>query len=67
MPKELFRDEVRRLIDASAQVVDVLELESYREAHLPGAIHIHLRNLKQEAPKKLDRSRPVIAYCNDFA
>jgi len=67
MPKEILRKEVQRLIDAGAQVLDVLELAEYRESHLPGAIHIHLRRLRQQARQKLDPERPVVVYCYDSA
>lgn len=38
MPKEIWRKEAQRLIEAVAQVLDVLELSEYRESHLPGAV-----------------------------
>jgi rhodanese-related sulfurtransferase len=38
MAKEIVRKEAQRLIEAGAQVLDVLELKEYRESHLPGAI-----------------------------
>jgi rhodanese-related sulfurtransferase len=40
MPTEISRKEAQRLIEAGAQVLDVLELGEYRESHLPGAVHI---------------------------
>ena len=67
MPREILRKEVQRLIDAGAQVLDVLELAEYRESHLPGAIHIHLRRLRQQARQNLDPERPVVVYCYDSA
>jgi hypothetical protein len=35
----------------------VLELKEYRESHLLGAIHIHLRKLAEQAREKLDSGR----------
>lgn len=67
MPRAIFRAEVQRLMEQGAQVLDVLEVAEYREAHLPGAVHIHLRRLRQHALKKLDPARPVIVYCYDSA
>lgn len=67
MPKEILRKEAQRLIEAGAQVLDVLELSEYRESHLPGAVHIHLRRLAQQAREKLDPRRPVVVYCHDYA
>ena len=67
MPKEILRKEAKKLIEASAQVLDVLELSEYRESHLPGAVHIHLRRLAEQAREKLDPTRPVVVYCHDYA
>ncbi len=67
MPKEILRKEVQRLLAAGAQVLDVLEVAEYRESHLPGAIHIHLRRLWQQALDMLDPARPVVVYCYDSA
>ncbi len=67
MPKEILRKEVQRLIEEGSQVLDVLEVAEYRESHLPGAIHIHLRRLRQQARQKLDPERPVVVYCYDSA
>jgi rhodanese-related sulfurtransferase len=67
MPRPLFSiDEVRRLLDQGAQLVDVLEPEAYAHSHLPGAISIPLKELNETTSAKLDRSRPVIVYCSDF-
>ena len=67
MPREISRKEAQRLIEAGAQVLDVLELSEYRESHLPGAVHIHLRRLAEKAREKLDPTRPVVVYCHDYA
>jgi rhodanese-related sulfurtransferase len=67
MPKEIWRKEAQRLIAAGAQVLDVMELSEYRESHLPGAVHIHLRRLAEQAREKLDPDRPLVVYCYDYA
>ena len=67
MPREIRREEVRRLIDQSVQLVEVLPAKEYREDHLPGAINLPLRQLETEARSVLDVSRPVIVYCWDTA
>jgi rhodanese-related sulfurtransferase len=59
------RDQVRRLVDGGAQVVEVLEARQYRLAHLPGAIHIPAWQLTRERAGELDRNRPVVVYCFD--
>ena len=67
MPTDITRAEVGRLIEAGAQVVDVLPKQEFEEEHLPGAISIPLRRLDERAPELLDRSRPVVVYCFDSA
>ena len=65
MPTEISRDEVRDLIAAGAQLVEVLPPEEYRQVHLPGAINIPLKQLDRESVARLRRDRPVIVYCHD--
>ena len=65
MPRPIERDELRRLMDRGAQLVEVLPPEEFDEEHLPGAINIPLRRIDAEAPERLDRTRPVVVYCWD--
>ena len=65
MPRVIERDEVRRLIEQGAQLIEVLPKEEFEEEHLPGAINIPLRRIDAEATERLDRSRPVVVYCWD--
>jgi rhodanese-related sulfurtransferase len=67
MPSEIRRDEVRRLVDRGAQLVEVLPSPEYEEDHLPGAIHLPLRKIETRALQVLDRNRAVIVYCWDTA
>jgi rhodanese-related sulfurtransferase len=67
MPKEIDRDEARRLVGAGAQLVEVLPSSEYEEEHLPGAINLPLRQLEAHAIELLDRNRPVVVYCWDSA
>jgi rhodanese-related sulfurtransferase len=67
MPREIGRDDVRRLVEEGAQLVEVLPAEDYQQEHLPGAISLPLKELTpHEAERQLRRDRPVIVYCNDF-
>ena len=59
------RDQVRRLADDGAQVVEVLERRQYELAHLPGAVHIPAWELTRGRADQLDRSKPVVVYCFD--
>ena len=66
MPKGIEIDEIRPLLDAGAQLVEVLPGAEYEEEHLPGAINIPLKQMTEEAVAGLDRDRPVIVYCSDY-
>ncbi|HYT13697.1 MAG TPA: rhodanese-like domain-containing protein [Candidatus Nitrosopolaris sp.] len=67
MPKDIRREEVRRLVAEGAQLVEVLPSPEYEEDHLPGAIHVPLSKIDSQAREVLDPSRPVIVYCWDTA
>lgn len=63
MPQSVNRDEVRRLLDEGAQLIEVLPEPEYEWQHLPGALHVPLKDFDVS---DLEPTRPVIAYCNDF-
>jgi rhodanese-related sulfurtransferase len=63
MPTEIDRNQVKKLVEHGAQLVEVLQADGYEEDHLPGAINLPLRRLETEAVATLDRTRPVIVYC----
>lgn len=65
MARSIGRDEVPRLIEAAAQIVDVLPAKEYAEAHLPGAISLPLKELDRRSAWALDPARPVVVYCYD--
>ena len=66
MAAEIGRERVRELIEAGAQVVEVLEVSQYRSAHLPGAKHIPAWEMTAErAEAELAKDRPVVVYCFD--
>jgi rhodanese-related sulfurtransferase len=67
MPKEIDREELRRMVAAGAQLVEVLPAEEYEEDHLPGAISIPIRRIDAVGTKRLDKKRAVIVYCWDVA
>jgi rhodanese-related sulfurtransferase len=64
-PVPVTRDEVRRLFEAGAQLVEVLPRDEFDEEHLPGAISLPLKSLTAQTSARLDRSWPVIVYCWD--
>lgn len=67
MPRVIDRHLLQRLLaEQQAQLIEVLPAAEYEDEHLPGAINIPLKELDREATRKLDRGRPVIAYCYDY-
>jgi rhodanese-related sulfurtransferase len=66
MPTAVDRDDVRRLLAAGAQLVEVLPAAEFEQEHLPGAINIPLKELDRETTRWLERERPVIVYCHDY-
>jgi rhodanese-related sulfurtransferase len=67
VPREIDREEVQRLIEAGAQLVEVLPSSEYEEDHLPGAINVPLSKVDAGVDQVIDRTRPVIVYCWDTA
>ena len=67
MPTPIDRHRLQRLLtEQQAQLIEVLPAAEYEDEHLPGAINIPLKELDRETTRKLDRGRPVIAYCYDY-
>ncbi|MGH7426880.1 MAG: rhodanese-like domain-containing protein [Candidatus Methylomirabilaceae bacterium] len=66
MPKDIGLEEMRRLVDEGAQVVEVLPPREYGEEHLPGAINIPLKTLDETSAARLAKDRPVVVYCWDY-
>jgi rhodanese-related sulfurtransferase len=66
MSRRIEIDELRELLDAGAQLVEVLPQEEYDEEHLPGAINIPLKTLDAESAATLDKVNPVVVYCWDY-
>jgi rhodanese-related sulfurtransferase len=66
MPTSVDRTTLQRLVDRDqAQLVEVLPRDEYEEEHLPGALHLPLKELTPVTAAALDRARPVIVYCWD--
>ncbi len=62
MPIDATRDDVQRLLQEGAQLVDVLPEAEYRDEHIAGAINIPLKKLDRQTTAHLDRDFPVIVY-----
>jgi rhodanese-related sulfurtransferase len=65
MPRSILYSELQPLLDAGAQLVEVLPEYEYREEHLPGAINIPLKKLDAETTADLDKRKAVVVYCWD--
>jgi rhodanese-related sulfurtransferase len=63
MPTPIELDELRGLLADGAQLVEVLPRDEYEELHIPGAIHIPLKELDGGTAKRLDPGRAVVVYC----
>lgn len=65
MVTPLRRQDVRRLLDEGAQLVEVLPAAEYEDEHLPGARNIPLKEIGRDAVIDLDRATAVVVYCWD--
>jgi rhodanese-related sulfurtransferase len=67
MPTVIDRHRLRYLIEKEqAQLVEVLPRGEYDEEHLPGALHLPLKQFDAGAAGRiLDATRPVVVYCWD--
>ncbi|MEX0973693.1 MAG: rhodanese-like domain-containing protein [Solirubrobacterales bacterium] len=61
-PREVSRDEARKLIDAGAQLVDVRAPHEWEAGRIAGATHLPLAELAGRTGE-IDRERPVVLYC----
>ena len=66
MPTGIVRDDLHKLLENGAQLVDVLPRKEYEEEPLPGAISLPLKELNRETATRLRRDMPVIVYCHDY-
>jgi rhodanese-related sulfurtransferase len=61
-PREVGREEARKLIDEGAQLVDVRADHEWEVGRIAGATHVPLPELPQRLGE-IDRDRPVVLYC----
>ena len=65
MPTDVHRQDVQRLMNEGAQVVEVLPAEEYASEHLPGASSLPLKELNRDTATRLRADAPIVVYCND--
>ena len=61
-PREVNRDEARKLIDEGAQLIDVRADHEWEAGRIGGATHVPLPDLPQRLGE-IDKERPVLVYC----
>lgn len=61
-PREVTREEARKLIDEGAQLVDVRADHEWEAGRISGARHVPLPELPQRTGE-LDQGSPVVIYC----
>jgi rhodanese-related sulfurtransferase len=62
MVTDINRQTLLELIDAGAQVVDVLPEREFNSGHIPGAVNIPLKTFTAETGSILRRDKPVVVY-----
>lgn len=66
MPTDVHRDEVKKLREQGAQLVEVLPPAEFAQEHIAGAISVPLKELGAESAMRLRRDQPVVVYCHDY-
>jgi rhodanese-related sulfurtransferase len=61
-PREVSREEARKMVDEGAQLVDVRAEHEWEAGRISGATHIPLPELPQRTGE-IDKDRPVVIYC----
>jgi rhodanese-related sulfurtransferase len=61
-PKEIGREEARKLLDEGAQLLDVRADHEWEAGRIAGAKHLPLAELA-ERTDEIDKERPVVLYC----
>jgi len=59
-------EQVQKMKEQGAQLVEVLATKEYADEHIPGAINIPLLHMNASSVAILDKKRPVIVYCWDY-
>ena len=65
MVEQVLYRRLRELLEAGAQLVEVLPEPEYAEEHLPGAVNIPLKTLDADSTAQLDKTKAVVVYCWD--
>lgn len=68
MIKTIDAQDLKKKLDSGQDftLIEVLLPEKYKEWHIPTAINIPADDIKEQAPKKIEKDREVIVYCLSF-
>jgi rhodanese-related sulfurtransferase len=61
-PREVSREEARKMLDEGAQLVDVRADHEWEAGRIAGAKHVPLPELPQRTDE-IEQDRPVVVYC----
>ena len=61
-PREVSRDEAKKMIDEGAQLIDVRADHEWEAGRIAGATHLPLPELPERLAD-VDKDRPVVIYC----
>jgi rhodanese-related sulfurtransferase len=61
-PREVSREEARKMVEEGAQLVDVRADHEWEAGRIAGATHVPLPELPQRTGE-IDKDRPVVLYC----
>jgi rhodanese-related sulfurtransferase len=61
-PREVSREEARKMVDEGAQLVDVRADHEWEAGRIAGAKHVPLPELPQRTGE-IEQDRPVVVYC----
>ena len=61
-PREVSREEARKMLDEGAQLIDVRADHEWEAGRIAGAKHVPLAELPQRTAE-IEKDRPVVIYC----
>jgi thiosulfate sulfurtransferase len=62
IPQVQIHDAKKKLDEGACLFVDIRDPNSYNQAHIPGAIHLHDQNV-QEFVQNTDKGKDIVVYC----
>lgn len=64
--KKITTDELEQKMKSSdVKLVEVLDEEEYKKAHIKGAVNIPLKKIVTEARDKFNKEDEIVVYCSD--